>query len=75
MLDINSKKTKVMIIQKRAKKTSDLEWHIGKQTINIVHEYTDLRIQISSTGHFNASLEKELKPFLRSLLRAKKHRH
>ena len=39
MLDINSKKTKVMIFQNRAKKNSNLEFHIGKETIDIVHEY------------------------------------
>ena len=39
MLDINSKKTKVMIFQKRAKKNSNLEFHIGNETIDIVHEY------------------------------------
>ena len=57
MLDINSKKTKIMIFQKRAKKNSDLEFHIRKQNIDIVHEYTYLGTRISSTGNFNASLE------------------
>ena len=52
MLDINSKKTKIMIFQKRAKKNSDLEFHIGKQNIDIVHEYTYLGTRIS-TGNFN----------------------
>ena len=56
MLDINSKKTKIMIFQKRAKKNSDLEFHIGKQNINIVHEYTYLGTRISSTDNFNVSL-------------------
>ena len=28
-----------MIFQKRAKKNSDLEFHIGNETIDIVHEY------------------------------------
>ena len=57
MLDINSKKTKVMIFQKRAKKNSNLEFHIGIETIDIVHEYTYLETRISSTGNFNISLE------------------
>ena len=57
MLDINSKKTKIMIFQKRAKKNSDLEFRIRKQNIDIVHEYTNLGTRISSTGNFNASLE------------------
>ena len=52
-----------MIFQKRAKKNSNLEFHIGKETIDIVHEYTYLGAHISSTGNFNISLEhlKELK--------------
>ena len=58
MLDINSKKTKIMIFQKRARKNSDLEFHIGKQNIDIVHEiYAYLGTRISSTGNFNVSLE------------------
>ena len=28
-----------MIFQKRAKKNSNLEFHIDKETIDIVHEY------------------------------------
>ena len=39
----------------RAKKNSNLEFHIGKETIDIVHEYTYLGTRISSTG--NVSLE------------------
>jgi len=42
MLDINSKKTKIMIFQKRAKKNFDLEFHIGKQNTDIVHDYTHI---------------------------------
>ena len=39
MLDINFKKTRnVMIFQKWAKKNSNLEFHVGKETIDIVHE-------------------------------------
>ena len=57
MLDINSKKTKIMIFQKRAKENSDLEFHIGKQNTDIVHEYPYLGTRISSTGNFNVSLE------------------
>ena len=49
--------TKNTIFEKRAKKNSDLEFHIGKQTIDIVHEYTYQGTRISSTGNFNVSLE------------------
>ena len=46
MLDINSKKTKVIIFQKRAKKNSNLGFHVGKETIDIVHEYTYLFLKL-----------------------------
>ena len=73
MLDINSKKTKVMVFQKRAKKNSNLEFHIGKETIDIVHEYTYLGTRISSTGNFNISLEHLKEKALHALFSLRKH--
>ena len=46
-----------MIFQKRAKKNSNLEFHIGKETIDIAHEYTYLGTHISSSSNFHISLE------------------
>jgi len=73
MLDVNSKKTKIMIFQKRAKKNSDLEFHIGKQNIEIVHEYTYLGTRISSTGNFNVPLEHLKEKALHALFGLRKH--
>ena len=73
MLYINSKKTKVVIFQKRAKKNSSLEFHIGKETIDIVHEYTYLGTRISSTGNFNISLEHLKEKALHALFSLRKH--
>ena len=73
MLDINSKKNKVMVFQKRAKKNSSLEFHIGKETIDIVHEYTYLGTRISSTGSFNISLEHLKEKALHALFSLRKH--
>ena len=70
---LNSKKTKVMIFQKRAKKNSNLEFHIGKETIDIVHEYTYLGTRISSTGNFNISLEHLKEKALHALFSLRKH--
>ena len=72
MLDINSKKTKIMIFQKRAKKNSDQEFHIGKQNIDIVLEYTYLGTRISSAGNFNVSLEHLKEKALHALFDLKK---
>jgi len=73
MLDINSKKTKIMIFQKRAKKNSDLGFHIGKQNIDIVHEYAYLGTRISSTGNFNVSFEHLKEKALHALLGLRKN--
>ena len=57
MLDINSKKTKITSFKKSVTKNLDLEFYIGKQTIDIVHENTYLGTRTSSTGNCNVSLE------------------
>ena len=50
MLSINPKKTKVMILQKRAKKCTESSFHIDNEIIEIVQNYTYLSTLISSTG-------------------------
>ena len=71
---LNSKKTKVMIFQKRAKKNSNLEFHVGKETIG---QYTWIYIfkktRISSTGNFNISLEHLKEKALHALFGLRKH--
>ena len=71
MLEVNSKKTKIMIFQKRAKKLSD-NFHF----IDLVHEYTYLVTRISSNGNFNVSQEDlHLKDkALHPLISLRKHR-
>ena len=56
MLNINPKKTKVMVFQRRAKK-DDHKFHIGNENIDIVQNYTYLGTRISSTGNFTMSLD------------------
>ena len=43
-LKINLKKTKIMIFQKRPKKSIDIKFNIGSESIEIVQEYTYLRV-------------------------------
>ena len=56
MMEVNSKKTKIMIFQKRAKKLKD-NFHTGKDVIVLVHEYTYLGTRTSSNGNFTVSQE------------------
>ena len=62
-----------MFFQKRAKKNSSLEVHIGKKTIDIAHEYTYLGTRIPSTGNFNISLEHLKEKALHALFSLRKH--
>ena len=53
-----SKKTKVMIFQKRAKKYIDSYFHIYNEPVEIVQNYSYLGTFISSTGNFSVALDK-----------------
>ena len=61
-----------MIFQKRVKKKLDLEFYIGNQTIDIVHENAHLGTRTSSTGNCNVSLEHLRKKALLSLFDLRK---
>ena len=56
-LKINPKKTKIMIFQKRPKKSIDIKFNIGSESIEIVQEYTYLGTRLISTGNFTLALE------------------
>ena len=62
-----------MIFQKRPKKNANLEFHIGNETIDIVHKYSYLRNRTSSTGNFNISLEHLKEKALHTLFSLRKH--
>ena len=72
MLNINPKKTKVMIFQRRAKRY-DCNFYIGNERIDIVQSYTYLGTQISSTGNFTLSLEHLREKAVRALFSLKRH--
>ena len=56
-LKINPKKTKIMIFQKRPKKSIDIKFNIGSESIEIVQEYTYLGTRLTPTGNFTLALE------------------
>ena len=56
-LKINLKKTKIIIFQKRPKKSIDIKFNIGSESIKIVQEYTYLGTRLTSTGNFTLALE------------------
>ena len=56
MLNINPKKTKIMIFQRRTKRY-DYAFYVGNEKIDIIQDYTYLGTRISSSGNFTLSLE------------------
>ena len=72
MLNINPKKTKVMVFQRRAKK-DDYKFHIGNESIDIVQNYTYLGTRISSTGNFTISLNHLREKALHALFSLRRH--
>ena len=57
MLKINPKKTKIMIFQKRPRKSVDTTFKIGIEIIEIVQEYTYLGTRLTPTGNFTLAQE------------------
>ena len=58
-------KTKIIIFQKRqkrAKKSIDVKFNIGSESIEIVQEYT-FSTRLTPTGNFTLALEKALDVF------------
>ena len=55
-LKINSKKTKILIFQKRPKKSIDIKFNVGSESIEIVQDYTYLGKRLTSTGNFTLAL-------------------
>ena len=75
MLNINPKKTKVMIFQKRAKRCTEYSFHIDNENIEVVQNYTYLGTLISSTGNFSLALDKLKEKALHALFNLRKHTH
>ena len=54
-LKINPQKTKIIVSQKRPKKSIDIKFKIGSESIEIVKEYTYLGTRITPTGNLHSN--------------------
>ena len=72
MLSINSKKKKIMILEKRAKKYTESSFHIDNEIIEIVQNYIYLGTLISSTCNFLMALDPLKERALHALFQSKK---
>ena len=73
MLKINPKKTKIMIFQKRPRKSLDISFKIGTEAIEIVQEYTYLGIRLTPTGNFTLATEHLKEKALHAFCSIRKH--
>ena len=73
MLKINPKKTKIMIFQKRLRKSVDTNFKIGTEIIEIVQEYTYLGTRLTPTGNFTLAQEHLKEKTLHAFSSIRKH--
>ena len=73
MLKINPKKTKIMIFQKRPRKSIDINFNIGTESIEIVQENTYLGTRLTPTGNFTLALEHLKEKAMHAFSRIRKH--
>jgi len=57
MLEVNLKKTKIMICQKRPRKSVDINFSVGTKPVEIVQEYTYLGTRLTPRGNFPLAVE------------------
>ena len=73
-MEINPKKTKVMILQKQnSKSPSTIHFHIGSNKIDITKEYTYLGLKLNNNGNFKLAQKQLSEKALRALYKIRKH--
>ena len=55
LLEVNLKKTKVMVFHKTGRKTKNIFFSINNYPLEIVQEYTYLGVKLTTLGSFNMS--------------------
>ena len=73
LLEINFKKTKIIIFQKTGRKPKNLSFYINNTPIEIVQEYTYLGITITSSGTFTVAQKILAEKALNALFKIRKH--
>ena len=66
-MQVNLKKTKIMVFQKKCTKSFNPSFSYKKDVIHKVNDYTYLGIKITSTGYFALAEETERKSFTSTL--------
>jgi hypothetical protein len=72
-MEVNIKKTKVMIFQKHNSKLPNLHFHIGNKKIDIVKEYTYLGLKRVPNGKFKLAQQQLSEKALHALYKIRKN--
>jgi hypothetical protein len=72
LMEVNIKKTKVMIFQKHKSKLPNLHFHFGNKKIDIVKEYTYLGLKLVPNGKFKLAQQQLSKKDLDALYKIRK---
>ncbi|CAB3997693.1 Hypothetical predicted protein [Paramuricea clavata] len=73
LMEVNIKKTKVMIFQKHNSKLPNLHFHIGNKKIDIVKEYTYLGLKLVPNGKFKLAQQQLSEKALHALYKIRKN--
>ena len=73
LLEVNLKKTKVMVFQKTGRKTKNISFFINNHPLEIVQEYSYLGVKINTSGNFNLCQKTLAEKGLNALYKIYKH--
>ena len=73
LLEVNHKKTKIMIFQKTGKKAKNICFSSNNQSIEVVQEYTYLGVKITTSGNFHLYQKTLAEKGLNALYKIYKH--
>ena len=73
LLNVNYRKTKILVFQKSGKKPKHLSFSINSTPIEIVQEYTYLGIRITSSGTFTIAQKVLAEMALNAIFKIRKH--
>ena len=73
LLEVNLKKTKIMIFQKCGRKPKNLHFYYQNQLIEIVQEYTYLGIKLTPNGNFTMAQQSLCEKALRAIFKIRKY--
>jgi hypothetical protein len=72
-MNINLKKTKVMILQKRNSKLQTLDFFFGDKSIDIINEYTHLGLELTPNTKFSVATQQVSEKAMHALFKIRKN--